>query len=135
MFPIYPHSKHKQPLPLSTFCHQSNTFVTLDESIYIDTSLSPKVHSLSCLHSCYCTVMNLYKYIMTYIYHYNIIQSIFTTHKMLCALCLFIYLLQLLVTNALLIISIILPFPDVIKLESCNMYHFHIGFFHLIIFI
>lgn len=47
---------------------------------------------LSCFHSCYCTFMGLHKDIMTYIYHYDIVQSIFTTHKMPCALCLFIYL-------------------------------------------
>lgn len=76
--------------------------------------------------------MGLDRGIMTYIYHY-IIQSIFTALKMLCALCLLISLPQPLVTTDLLIVSMILPFPDVIKLESRSTQPFHIDFFHLVI--
>ena len=45
--------------------------------------------SIACLrvHSWSCMVYGLNKCIIAYIHHYNIIQSVFTALKILCALC------------------------------------------------
>ena len=82
--------------------------------------------TLSIVHS-----LSLDKWIMTYIHHYNIIQSIFTAVKLPCV-----------PIHALLpsthsnprqplifyIFFIILPFQNAVELESSSRYSFQIGF-------
>ena len=64
--------------------------------------------------------MGLYKYnILTYIPHYNTIWSIFAALNILCALPVHLaptlsHSLLALATTDLFIVSIVLPFPDVI---------------------
>ena len=72
-------------LTIINIAHQSGTFVTVDESTLTDDDHQKYVVYLR-VHSWCCTLYGFDKCIMTCIYHYSIIQSIFTALEVLCAM-------------------------------------------------
>ena len=71
--------------PLLYIPHQSGTFVTTDEPM-LTCHRHPKSIGYIRVHAWYCPFCVLHKYIMTCIYPHVVIQYIFTSLKILCAL-------------------------------------------------
>lgn len=88
----------------------------------IDTSKSPKVHSLHMGSPL--VFMGLDKCVMTYIHYYKIIQSIFTAPN-ICGQAIHLFI-PLATTH--LVFPIVLPFTECHIVETIYMYPIRIGF-------
>ena len=110
-YTFYPHTCIASSI--INILHQSGTFVTLmNLHWHVIITQSPLftflvLYPFGVVHS-----MGLAKCIMTGIHYYDIIQSIFTALKFLCALPIHLSFSQPLATTVLFIVSIVLPFPE-----------------------
>lgn len=111
--------------------HHVCTFVIMDESMLIHHN-HPKFIVYLWVHCQWC-LLCLDKCIMTCIYHYNIIQYIFTSLKILYALPIRPSLPKILLATDFSTVSIRLIFQNVKELGFYNIQPFQIGLFQLVI--
>ena len=111
--------------------HQTGTFVTTDEPALTYHYQPKSVVNISSPWCC--TFYGFGECIATYIHRCTVIQNNFTALKFLCVLPIYPSLLpKLLATSNLVIVFIVLPFPEH-RTVGIGVWSFQMDFFHLVI--